>query len=260
MKRILILIILSLLVFDADAQKFKKKKTLFAKKDSRMSSRKNRDMIDFNAYRYGGWYVDPGFTYTMSNQEAIGGLGYYIGFGRFQVVNEYPSAVNYIDYGLALKNLRKDPLRTHNLVANFNAYNVWQIADKTFIQNGLGVNVDYSIIGSMPYSPPLLTQLHYKFGLGFQFWQRLFVIPSVEIPLLNVYPFSTFNSTINYNAQSSNGLDFNTTKLRSFVFTLRFAWLSPLNNGLNCPAPRKSKKKIPKGNDQSRAQDRYKNK
>lgn len=231
----------------SQAQKFKKKRPLMVRKDRKMSSRKTRDMIDFRAYKYGGWYIDPGFTYTMEESNFLGGLGYYLGFGRYQIMYEGGTFLNYIDYGVALKNLKKNPLKTHNAVASFNANNIWQFSDKTFLQNSLGVNVDYSINNGLPSSP--FAQLHYKIGIGFQFWERLFLIPTVETPILNAYPWDGFNSAV----------DLNDVKYRSIIFTLRIAWLQKQKAGYSCGKPGKKNKRLKPGNQDTKAQERYNN-
>lgn len=235
-------------VFSGHTQKFKKKKPLIVRKDKKMSSRKSREMIDFNAYKHGGWYLSPGFTYTMNNEELLGGLGYYFEFGRFQIMYKGGRGLNYIDYSLAVKNLKKNPFKTHNAVAAFNFNNVYQFADRTFLQNSLGINVDYGFGGvGLPSNP--LAQIHYKLGLGFKFGKRVFIIPSVETPILNAWQFDNFSSIIKY-----AGL-----RNRSLIFAVRIAWLQKQPAGYSCGKPGKKNKKLLPGNQDSKAQERYNN-
>ena len=94
-------------------------------------------------------------------------LGLYLEGGRYKILSS-KRPINYIDYGLAYKGLRgaqsyglaynqsvpdtttvsyhEQSFSLHNLTAHFNANNVIGINKNFFIQNTLGLNVDYSII------------------------------------------------------------------------------------------------------------------
>ena len=268
--RILVYILLGLTIsFSAQAQhKLKKKKPLVYKKDRKMSSRKNRQMIDFKKYRYGGWYIDPGLAYTMEYDNLLGGLGYNVGFGRYQIMYEGGIGLNYIDYGISAKNLRKSDYRHHDVSLSGNLNNVWQFSDKTFLQNSLGMNVDYtflsrnraSYVTDYPYAKldslehRWHAQLHYKLGIGFQFWERLFVIPSIEIPFLYLDVFDS--KVLN---EFSGTFPLGLTRYRNVLFTLRFAWLQKQKAGYSCGKPGKKNKTLKPGKQDSKAQERYNN-
>ena len=268
LKRIILLIFIAVFSTTVQAQKFKKKKPLLTRKNNKMSSRKNRQMIDFKSYRYGGWYIDPGFTYTIEKGNLLGGLGYNLGFGRYQIMYEGGTGLNYIDYGISAKNLRKSEYRHHDLSVHGNLNNVWQFSDKTFLQNSIGMNVDYTFaqnngapyITDYPYKKldelehKWHSQIHYKIGVGFQFWKRLFIIPTVEIPLvyLDVFDSKVLN-------EFSGTFPLGDTRYRSFIFTLRIAWLQKQKAGYSCGKPGKKNKTLKPGNQDSKAQKRYNN-
>ena len=159
--------------------------------------------------------------------------------------------INYIDYGLAYKGLRgaqsyglaynqlipdtttvsfhEQSFSLHNLTAHFNANNVIGINKNFFIQNTLGLNVDYSIIRKtntddvslyastyQDIPPRFGAQLHYKFGLGFRFSELIYLIPMVETPVLNIYKFEGGRSTMGF---------FN-SRYRPIIISLRIVWLT----------------------------------
>ena len=70
---------------------------------------------------------------------------------------------------------------------------------KYFLDNGLGLNIDYRVIdGDKVYSTdvkspavqsfhkPLLAQIHYDLGLGIKKKRGSYVIPSIQLPLLGI--------------------------------------------------------------------------
>ena len=174
---------------------------------------------------------------------------FYLGIGRYHIMRY--GFIKYIDYSLGYKRLkgseemmgylftRSDSLPSQDslvqetfgnwtfkdsyLSANFNINHVFQVNDNTFIQNSLGVNVDYRFASKIKcegdtiytynHTPKrLLAQLHYKLGVGFKVRKNLLIIPTLEMPILNLYKYDDDKSTIHY---------FNSW-YRPFVFTVRF--------------------------------------
>ena len=198
-------------------------------------------------YARAGWYAEPGFTYTLSRfnneQETVferndstytatfdpdGRFGIYLGAGRFRIYQK--RWLTYIDAGLAWKQLKgrqqvegelvntadqevlltttgEARFRENYALAHLNLNKVSTVGFQSFIQNTIGVNVDYRFAqrttldgdqigvqtGQAP--GPLNVQLHYKFGWGFKATKRVFVIPSIETPILNAVTFDRFKST-----------------------------------------------------------------
>lgn len=72
------------------------------------------------------------------------------------------------------------------------------LSKKFFIDNGLGVNVDFRLInGNQAYNgatipqgqsfhKPLVAQLHYGLGFGIKMSRRFYVIPGVQLPILEL--------------------------------------------------------------------------
>jgi hypothetical protein len=78
-----------------------------------------------------------------------------------------------------------------------------------FVQNGIGVNVDYFFSKSRSggpvfpgyeakFLPDIQAQLHYRFGVGWKASPTILVIPSIELPLLTLYEFDEFRSALPY--------------------------------------------------------------
>lgn len=179
-------------------------------------------------------------------------MGFYFGVGRYHMISSR-KLLNYIDYSLAFKQLKgyeqtngemsiagvhgaPTPINSEGtftdnfVVANFNANVVKSFNDWFFIQNSLGINVDYSFSRKTSYtyqdggdfvlpthqSPKkIIASLHYKFGLGFRVSKRLILIPMVETPILNGYEFEKGRSTLPYFS----------SRYRPLIFTLRIGLL-----------------------------------
>ena len=127
------------------------------------------------------------------------------------------------------------PSAQNYLLGNFNINNVIQISDYTFIQNSLGVNLDWkfsetyesSFSSYNKNSQELLFSLHYKLGFGIKATQRLFIIPTLETPILNVKQWE--------NARSDYGIF--SSRYRPVILTVRFAWLIKPNKNACPPVP-----------------------
>lgn len=189
--------------------------------------------------------IDPG-----------GRIGLYLEAGRFNIF-KYGYLINYMDYSLAFKQIRGKESYTGSLLqessstvlmntegngtyshsfitGNFNLSNVYQLNDLEFLQNSIGFNVDYRLFGNTaqsgqsqyqdPQNPArFMAQLHYKLGYGFKWTDRLFVIPTLETPILSVITWANGRST--YDVFSS--------RYRPVYLTIRFAFLKKKTN--DCP-------------------------
>lgn len=188
--------------------------------------------------------------------DPAGRIGLYLEVGRFHIF-KYGYLFNYMDYSLAFKQIRGKEAFNANyeqlstgttfgsndgsgkyghsyITANFNLNNIYQLNDLQFLQNSIGINADYRVINNNSYSGNLsnqdqqnpskfLFQLHYKLGYGIKWNDKLFVIPTLETPILS---FSTWeNGRSRYNMFSSH--------YRPIYFTIRFAWVS--KKSWDCP-------------------------
>ncbi len=215
--------------------------------------RKNRELVDLGGrYNMAGWLVSPGLTYMWPNKNRFfgerenenvdpkGRLAVYLEAGRYRIFYGGGNVFNYMDYSLAYKRLsgseeylgNKGIFKQNYLLGNFNINNIIQLSDYTFIQNSLGVNLDYKFSEKYENSgsptgantEKLLFSLHYKIGYGIKVTEKLFVIPTLETPILNVKQWEQAKST--YGMFSS--------RYRPIIFTVRFAWLGKPGKG-SCP-------------------------
>lgn len=212
-------------------------------------------------YKMSGWYWGPGLTYTLSvprkhtksftdpmdnsfdvEFSPSGKIGAYLEGGRYRIL-QYSYLFKYLDYGLAYKWLRGNEgysfssgsgsgkFSDHFLLAHFNLNNVINITDNSFLQNTIGINADYALIKSRSpgfgagetYPSGFVGQLHYKLGYGFKVNDRLMIIPALETPVLNLYPFEFPKSTLGYH----------NSRYRPIIFSVRLLYLRP--TGVECP-------------------------
>jgi len=188
-------------------------------------------------YKMTGWYFGPGFTYTLPMEgftvmdgnsgtefNPSGGFGLYLEAGRYHIW-QYSSLIKYMDYGLAYKWLRGSEENTglaysdHYATAHLNLNNSIPINKYLFIQNTVGINVDYSFLQSRDGTgpPALLAQAHYKFGIGFKITDNLMIIPAIETPILNGWPWENGRSTLQYL----------NSRYRPVILSMRFLFLRP---------------------------------
>lgn len=214
------------------------------------NKRKNRDLLDLKSIKHSGWFLSPGLTYMLpfkpKGDEAPdvdpgGKLAVYFEVGRWHLFPGGGNVFNYYDYSLAYKRLSgkeeiagvKGQFKQNYVLGNFNINNIIQLTDYTFIQNSLGVNVDYKF--SEKYEPAaqtsttdntkrLLFSLHYKIGYGIKVTKNLFVIPTLETPILNGREWEKARS--DYGILSS--------RYRPLIFSVRLAWTRKPGKG-DCP-------------------------
>tara|TARA_R110002050_G_C8961107_1_gene514324 strand:+ start:5332 stop:6156 length:825 start_codon:yes stop_codon:yes gene_type:complete len=150
--------------------------------------------------------------------------GLSFGAGRYHSMKKGHKIVKYIDYNLGYKllwnseNQKRDLASTntsesftntnysHYANANFNLNNLISFSDYLFLQNTLGVNVDYRFASARSgngtnaqIAPPnFVVQLHYKLALGFMFDNDKAIIPYLEVPVFNITPTQKNFSQLDY--------------------------------------------------------------
>ncbi|MFA5574952.1 MAG: hypothetical protein WC994_07855 [Brumimicrobium sp.] len=168
-------------------------------------------------------------TYTNithhAYRETKSRLGAFAEIGMIHITKHPRKYIHYYDWGIGFKlfgggeNTTVDSYQNDNLIGTregtgefylgylygrFDVHSVYQINPHLFLDNALGVNVDYAIIpGNTAYTGAVLTydqhfqgdivaQLHYSFGLGIKPWadKGFFMIPSVEIPVFGMYEWN----------------------------------------------------------------------
>ena len=223
-----------------------------------------------------GWYFGIGGTYTLgylTEKESLsfdslgnnyrtdfigdpcGALGPYAEIGLFRMNNK--KVINYMDYGVAYKWFRggedftsesffndvstgttliEGRFSDHYISGHFNIGYRWDQSEEKYFVNGLGLNLDYSIISSRSatfpipdatYNPDgpasLLGEIHYFFGIGFKTGKRLIIMPIVETPVFAILPFNHIVSTHSYN----------NSRNRRIIFRVRFMFLK--KGSKSCP-------------------------
>ena len=190
-------------------------------------------------FRQMGWLFDAGLigSFTTANPVDMlpDGINYSYNFqirpgitlnaGGYYSLKKGRKIIRYIDATLGYKMLwfaQKQNIEvitspniitsttfdylSHNIDLNLNFNNVINLSNYTFLQNTLGINIDYRIgqtstknsIGLTQPVPNFLVQAHYKLGLGFMVDTDLAIIPYVEIPVLNITPSQNNFSQLDY--------------------------------------------------------------
>jgi hypothetical protein len=202
---------------------------------SMMYGKKHSDIFpDAYNIEYKGWYFSPGVTFMMpqtfslvksiitnNNQLPTSKTGIFLEVGRYKLF-EYYTWFRFMDYGIAYKSLRGGEIATgekfghHFISGHVNLNNTINMSKYSYIGNTLGINLDYGFAGNNTSSATsLVAQLHYKFSFGYMASKRLLVIPSVETPILNFYPFYYGTSTLTYLS----------SRYRPIIISLRFLFL-----------------------------------
>ncbi len=197
--------------------------------------------------------IDTKNTTYSAEFDPKGKFGYYVEAGRYHITDDL-MFFKYLDYSLAWKRLAGSEtytgtytVRTDSSTAsattggqgnfkdniitlNLNLNNVIQVMDYGFIQNTIGINADYRLNKATPayeagdpYNAisatapeQFFTQLHYRLGFGYKLKRKLFIIPAFETPILSVFPWDNFNSTLSY---------FN-SRYRPIMFSVRLLFVS----------------------------------
>ena len=179
---------------------------------------------------------------------SAGRVGLYAEVGRHHLFDKF-YFLNHLDYGLAYKKLMgrqetettcetcdlEEPVKSifkDNFACVYvNFSNIWQISSYSFIQNGIGFNGDYRFLLNSEITPnnqpeitpnspePIQVQLHYKISFGLKAEKGTFIVPSIEVPLINIVPWESGRGTLRYFESG----------YRPIIFSLKFMFLSKRN-------------------------------
>jgi hypothetical protein len=208
-------------------------------------------------FKSSGWFIAPGVTlmrpfprnesltgYNSSDSILFdgvfsrdGGLGFCIQAGRHHFISRR-GLIDHVDYGVGYKKLKGSDqfsgvpsttsasFKDHYLSGFANISNIIMLTDRWWVQNSLGVNVDFAFItnrsGSVvrgaatqfPAAVPI--QAHYRLGFGWKPEPGIFIMPMIEFPVLNLLPWEGAKGTLPYF----------TGRYRPVLITLRIQWLS----------------------------------
>lgn len=239
------------------AFKGKSKKTKsFKKSSSRLLNKKGeftvksksnkmikQSLMDFNGqYRMQNFFLSPGLTFMLpmaSDKEfrQRGRLGLIFEGGAYHIFERGGNIFNYMDYGVGYKrlsgsefmDLNSKSIFKQNYISSFlNINNIWQLSSKKFLQSSIGANLDFKFFEKdtpLPNNTDKLNfSFHFKLGYGIKFNKILFVIPTIETPILNLKKWE--------NGKSTFGI-FN-SRYRPIIFKVRLIWLKKLGKS-DCP-------------------------
>jgi hypothetical protein len=246
-----------------------------------LMQRKRKDIIPLDGQaRRIGWYVGPGITYTLPwNDDAErtvfdtpdssyfadygpqGKIGLYLEAGVTWYLRD-PVIVDYLDLGLAYKNLRgaedltgrytvldttaellaEGDFAERFLTLHFNANKFIPTWRYQFVQLTLGANADYrlgsdythtgdSLLNGHTFPPDLVGQLHFKLGYGFKVTGHMIVIPAIETPVFSFAPGDDGRF---------GALQWFSSDYRPLILSVRFLFLRA-RKGFDCPPPIKHK-------------------
>lgn len=203
-----------------------------------------------------GWHFSPGLTYMVGYSQEdndkdydlkpLGTPGYYLEIGLQHVFKRRKKVFHYFDYSLGIKHFGgREKLVRENLpdtMSSFNfgaafaridIHNVWQLNKRNFIDQSLGLNVDYTVyggdknaytnLGTEDYQQKFLTQLHYSIGWGIKFRDGFFVVPTLQTPVLTAFDWRNFNPSHRWFS----------SKYQPLIFSVKIAWLFVKTD---CPA------------------------
>ena len=239
------------------AFKGKSKKTKsFRKSSSRLLNKKGEftvksksnkmikhSLMDFNGqYRMQNFFLSPGLTFMLPNASdkefrQRGRLGLIFEGGAYHIFERGGNIFNYMDYGAGYKRFsgsefmeinNKSIFKQNYISSFFNINNIWQLSSKKFLQSSIGANLDFKFFEKdtpLPNNTDKLNfSFHFKLGYGIKFNKILFVIPTIETPILNLKKWE--------NGKSTFGI-FN-SRYRPIIFKVRLIWLKKLGKS-DCP-------------------------
>jgi hypothetical protein len=158
-----------------------------------------------------------------------GKVGAYAAFGRYHMINNY-YFLRYWNYGISYRWLKGTETYTDELVVagNPNTLNTGEnafsdhylgmhielngrnkLSDNSFLSHGLGLNASYAVGSKRSYthSVPGIEEktqskihgyLYYKLGWGIRANRKLLVIPTIEVPIMNLYSWNNVRADMPY--------------------------------------------------------------
>jgi len=210
-----------------------------------MYKRKKMPLVDLNgSFKMKHFYISPGLTFMNPNfikkridTMARGRIGINMQVGMYKIFKGGGNIFNYADYGIGYKKYSgsefiniKNIFKQHYISLDYNINSIYQLTSKKFFQSSIGANLDWKFAEKqkeniLPNNTnSVLLSIHLKFGFGIKYQNRLFIIPTIETPILNLTKWE--------NGKSTYGI-FN-SRYRPFVICLKFLWLKRPSKG-DCP-------------------------
>lgn len=203
-------------------------------------------------YRPFGWHASAGITYLIGNSTADNAFydftpanalpGYYLEGGLAHLFKQYHKFFHYIDYGIGIKQYSGAEKFTNNAnetqrgnfnfgsaFGRFGIHSAWQLSEWNWIDQSIGVNIDYRIYGgnidadypvfvpNQDFQEKLVGQLHYSIGWGYKPREGLYFVPAIQTPILTALSWRGINP----------GTHWFSTKYQPIIFTLKIGVLFP---------------------------------
>jgi len=199
-------------------------------------------------FRPFGWHFSPGITYMAGytskdddknyDLKPLGTPGYYLEIGLEHVFKKRKKMFHYFDYSLGIKHFggqekyvlengteTKSNFNFGAAFARIDIHNVWQLSKWNFIDQSIGLNVDYTVyggnkneytnLGTEDYQQKFLTQLHYSIGWGIKPRDGFFIIPTLKTPIVTAWNWGGLNPSHSWFS----------SKYQPIIFSVKFAWL-----------------------------------
>ena len=228
--------------FKKSSSRLLNKKGEFTAK-SKSNSMIKQSLMDFNGqYRMQNFFLSTGLTFMLPNSlenefSKRGRLGLIFEGGAYHIFERGGNIFNYMDYGAGYKRLsgsefndvnNKSIFKQNYISSFFNINNIWQLSSKKFLQSSIGANLDFKFFEKdtpLPNNTDKLNfSFHFKLGYGIKFSKTLFIIPTIETPIINLKKWEQGKSTFGI---------FN-SRYRPVLFKVRFIWLKKLGKS-DCP-------------------------
>jgi hypothetical protein len=168
-------------------------------------------------------------SFTQYNHHASGRIGGFLEIGMVHIAHKRNKIIHYYDWGIGFKYFQGiEKTRAYDyssgiktsiggtgkfglgyVYGRFAIHNVAQIGRYVFIDNALGINLDYAILKNASYSGTsfpvsqhfqknFLTQLNYSLGIGFKIRDGFFIVPGVAVPFFGIYEWSGSTPAIHW--------------------------------------------------------------
>lgn len=190
-------------------------------------------------------------TLLRYTREAKGRVGFFAEIGMVHITKKPRKLIHYYDWGIGYKHIGgrelfsagvyddRDTLvgelegegKFYNgyLYGRFSVHSVFQMNPYLFLDNALGVNGDYALVGknksydgyhepsTQKFQGDIVAQLHYDLGIGIKprVDKGFFIIPGVQMPILGAYEWSGGTPAIHWFS----------SKYFPALFKVKFVWL-----------------------------------
>lgn len=186
--------------------------------------------------------VNNNDTTINVSRQPYGRIGAFVDIGMVHITKRPRKYIHYYDWGIGYKHfggkestsatlfdvhgaslgstMGEGAFYNGHLYGRFAIHNVFQLNPNLFLDNALGVNVDYLWLGknkaydgfhlpsTQTFQEDIMAQLHYELGLGIKLNGGFFMIPGVQAPIVTGFKWRGFNPNIHWFSSSYYPLQF----------------------------------------------------